>query len=202
MAVWTISAQEGAGGEELARRLAGAAGVPLHDRAGLVELAEANRIDVPDADRLEPGISTPTAIALSIATGLGSAEAFLELNRRRQLPDLGRRVLREAARSARVIRAPAAFAALGDHPGAVHARIRAPLEWRVEAHRREHLLDQQRALRAVKHDDHEKHAWVHWLYHVDVDDPAQFTLVLDAGRLATDRMVDVLLAAGGRPPAV
>ena len=201
MAVWTISAQEGAGGDELARRLAAAADVPLYDRTALAELAEANRIEVPDVDRLEPGISAPTAIALSIATGLGSAEAFLELNRRRHLPDLGRRVLREAARSPCVIRAPAAFAALGEHPGAVHARIRAPLDRRVEAHRREHLVDHERALRAVKHDDHAKHAWVHWLYHVDVDDPAQFTLVLDAGRLSTDRMVDVLLAAGGRPPA-
>jgi cytidylate kinase len=200
VAVWTISAQEGAGGEQLARRLAHAAGVPLYDRAGLAELAHAARIDVPDVAQLEPGIGSTTAIALSIATGLGSAEAFLELTRRRELPELGRRVVAAAAASACVIQAPAAFAALADHPAAVHARIRAPLARRVEAHAREHMVDRQQAARAVKHDDHTKHAWVSWLYHVDVDDPAAFTLVLDASRLGLDRMVDVLLAAGGRAP--
>ena len=96
-----------------------------------------------------------------------------------------------------MIYAPAAFAALSQHPSAVHARLWAPLEWRVATYQRENFVDRRCAEKALKRDDHDKRAWVKSLYHVDIDDLRLFSLVLDASRFSPDRLVQTLLAAGG-----
>ena len=96
-----------------------------------------------------------------------------------------------------MIYAPAAFAALVEHPAAVHVRLWAPLEWRISAYQREQLVDRRCAEKALKRDDHGKRAWVKSLYHVDIDDLRLFSLVVDASRFSPDRLVQTLLAAGG-----
>jgi cytidylate kinase len=106
-------------------------------------------------------------------------------------------VLVEAVRQPAVIVAPAAFAALRDHPSAVHLWLRAPLDWRVETYARENLVDRRQAERTVRHDDHLRHGWAKALYHVDVDDPGQFSLVVDASRVPPHRIVDAVLATAG-----
>src|SRR5215475_7743263 len=100
MAIWTISAQPGTPGRAAAAELAAHAGVPLLDRHALVELAH--------------------ALALSLATGAGSIEAFRELELRRALPELARTIVHEVSRHPAVILAAGAFACLRDHPAAVH----------------------------------------------------------------------------------
>ena len=107
----------------------------------------------------------------------------------------------EAARSPCVILAPSAVAALGDHPGAVHARLRAPLEWRIAAYQREHVVDRGTAEHAVKRDDHAKHMWVKTLYHGDLDDFRLFSLAVNVSRFSPQRVVEILLAAAGKGPA-
>ena len=96
-----------------------------------------------------------------------------------------------------MIYAPTAFAALAEHPSAVHVRLRAPLEWRISTCKREQLVDRRCAEKALKRDDHGKRAWVKSLYHVDIDDLRLFSLVLDASRFSPDRPVETMLAAGG-----
>lgn len=96
-----------------------------------------------------------------------------------------------------MIYAPAAFAALTEHPSAVHVRLRAPLEWRISACKREQLVERRCAEKALKRDDHGKRAWVKSLYHVDIDDLRLFSLVLDASRFSRGRLVEAMLAAGG-----
>jgi Cytidylate kinase-like family len=200
MAVWTISAQAGTGGEDVAARLAAAAGAPLLDRKTLALYAHRLNPLVEDGEELEARVGGALNLAaLSLAMTTGSVEAFLELQLRKTLPELGRAVLTDAARRPCVIFAAAAFAALPEHPFAIHVRLRAPLDWRIANHRREHLVDRRCAEKAVKHDDHLKHAWVKTLYHVDVDDLRLFSVVLDASRSSTDRLVEILLAAGGVP---
>ena len=126
----------------------------------------------------------------------GSPHAFRELQLRQTLPELGRAVLREAAREPVVILPPAAFAALGDHPSAVHVRLRAPFEWRVAACQREEVVDRRCAEKTTRHDDDHQRAWVKKLYHVDLDDPTRFSMVVDVSRFHPARVVDLLLAAG------
>jgi hypothetical protein len=198
MAVWTISAQAGTGGEEVAARLAVAAGAPLLDRKTLALFAHQLNPLVEDSEELEARVGGALNLAaLSMAMTTGSLEAFLELQLRKTLPELGRAVLADAARRPCVIFAAAAFAALPEHPSAIHVRLRAPLEWRIANYQREHLVDRRCAEKAVKHDDHLKHTWVKTLYHVDVDDLRLFSIVVDASRSSTDRVVEILLAAGG-----
>jgi hypothetical protein len=198
MAVWTISAQAGTGGEDVAARLAAAAGAPLLDRKTLALYAHRLNPLVEDGEQLEARVGGALNLAaLSLAMTTGSLDAFLELQLRKTLPELGRAVLTDAARRPCVIFAAAAFAALPEHPSAIHVRLRAPLEWRIANYQREHLVDRRCAEKAVKHDDHLKHAWVKTLYHVDADDLRLFSVVLDASRSSTDRLVAILLAAGG-----
>jgi hypothetical protein len=197
MTVWTIASQEGTPGHRVAAELASAAQVPFYDRAGLAELGRAAGIELPDLEKVEERFCGRAAQLISLASGSGNAEVFAELNLRRTLPELGRRVIGEAARGPCVIDAGAAFAILDKSLAAVHVRIRAPFEWRVAAYQREQLVNRHHAEKAVHHRDHLERAWVRMLYHLDVDDGSGYTLVLDASRLSCDRLVEILLAAGG-----
>lgn len=198
LAVWTIAAQEGTRGDRLAAALAEAAGVSLLDRKTLALFAHKLDPDLPELDELEGRLGGRlNALALSTAITAGSADAFREVELRQNLPALARVVVAEAARSPGVIYVPAAFAALSEHPSAVHVRVRAPLEWRIATYQREHLVDRRCAEKALKRDDHRKQAWVRSLYRVDLDDARHFSLVLDASRFSPQRLVETLLAAGG-----
>jgi hypothetical protein len=203
MTVWTISAEEGAGGARIAADLASAADVPLLDFKTLATRAHGLLGDVPDLEDLEQRVGGRfNAILLSVALmGAASAGAQAELEFRRTLPELGRAVMGEAARSPCVILAPSACVALRDHPGAVHARLRAPLEWRIAGYQREHVVDRGTAEHAVKRDDHAKHMWVKTLYHGDLDDNRLFSLAVDVSRFSPRRVVEILLAAAGKATA-
>jgi Cytidylate kinase-like family len=203
MAVWTIAAQEGTGGERIAAELAASAGIPLLDRQTLALFAhelDPDDLEVEDFEEIEErfgGRLRMLAFSLAITPGLAAAAAVQELQFRHKLPELGRAVIGEAARRPCVILAPAAFAALPEHPGAIHVRLRAPLACRVASYQREHLVDPGCAEKAIKHDDRVKSAWVRSLYHADIDDDRRFTLALDTSRFPTGRLVEILLAAGG-----
>jgi cytidylate kinase len=137
------------------------------------------------------------AAALGLAsTTLACSEAMRELRFRDELVLLARQVLGEAARGSCVLVTSIGFAALEDTPGAVHVRVRAPLDWRVAGYQREALVDRPTAEKAVKHADHQRHLLVKAMYRTEIEDDSHFSVVLDASRFSTDRMVDVLLAAG------
>jgi hypothetical protein len=196
MTIWTVSAQAGTPGREVATGLAARAGVPLLDRTELVAHARALDPDVGVDEHIEARVGGRlNALALGAAMTAGSAEACRELQLRHALPDLARQVLREVTRQPAVVLAAAAFVPLGDHPGAVHVRLQAPREWRVAAYARTEVVDRRRAEHAIDHEDHVQRDWVRKLFHVDVDDASLFSLVVDASRLSPDRIVDVLLAA-------
>jgi cytidylate kinase len=195
--VWTISAQEGTGGTRVAAELAAAAQVPLLDRQALGALAHQVDPTLPETGDLEARFGRFTMLSLSAALSVGSAEAFREVELRQKLPALGRAILGEAARAPCVIYLPAAFAALEDHPSTLHVRLRAPLECRVAAYQREHLVDRRCAEKRLRQADHRTQAWVKSLYRVDIDDASRYSLVLDASRFSRERFVAILLAAGG-----
>src|SRR6266481_5490449 len=182
MAVWTIAAQEGTGGEQIAAELAASAGVPLLDRQTLARFAcelDPEHLEVEDFEDIERrfgGRLRMFASSLAMTSGPAAAAALQEAQFRHRLPELGRAVVSEAARRPCVLLAPAAFAALPDHPGAIHVRLRAPLGYRVAAYQREHLVDRACAEKAVKRDDHVQAAWLRSLYRVEIDDDCLFTL--------------------------
>jgi cytidylate kinase len=206
MTIWTISAQAGTGGDRIAAELAASAGVPLLDRQTLARFAHdlnPDELEVEDIEQIEErfeGRLRVLALSTAMTTAAVAAVALPEIQFRNRLPELGRAVFSEVARQPCVILSPAAFAALSEHPGAVHVRLHAPLETRIAAYQRDHLVDRGRAAKAISHDDHVKGALVRSLYHVDVDDGRRFGLVLDASRFTPGRLVEILLAAGGSMP--
>jgi hypothetical protein len=196
MAVWTISAQPGTPGVEVAVGLSARAGVPLFDRKSLQPIVHEFSPELGDLDDVEGRFGGRlNALALGAAMSFAAPAAFGEYELRRKLPDLGRRVLGDVARHSAVIFAAAAASALADHASAVHARLWAPKGWRVAAYSRSELVDREKAAHEVGHADHVERAWVHALFDVRVDDPTLYTVVLDASRLPVDRIVGVLLAA-------
>jgi hypothetical protein len=203
MAVWTIAAQQGTGGERIAAELAAAAGVPLVDRGALALFAHElgpGDFEVKDFEQIEErfgGRLRMLACSMAMTNGPAAAAALQEIQFRNGLPELGRAVLGEAASCPGVILAPAAFAALSEHPGAIHVRLRAPLACRIANYQREQLVNRACAEKAIKHDDRATSAWVRSLYHVEIDDDRHFTLALDASRFSLGRLVETLLAAGG-----
>jgi hypothetical protein len=203
MAVWTISAQEATGGARVAGALAAAADVSLFDRETLALLAHEADPTFPERDDLDERFGGRfNMLVLSTAIAVGSADAVHEIELRQKLPALGRAVVGEAARTPCVIYAPAAFAALPEHPSAIHVRLRAPLEWRIAAYQREQCVDRHSAEKALKRNDHRVQAWVRSLYRVDIDDARRFSLVLDASRFSSDRLVEILLAAANVPASL
>jgi hypothetical protein len=203
MAIWTISAQPGTPGPAVAAELAARADVPLLDRHALVELAHELEPGLPVDDDLEARVcGRLNAFALSLATGTGSIEAARELELRRALPELGRTIVHEVSRHPAVVLAAGAFACLRDHPAAVHVRLHAPREWRIDEYARHELVERSRAVKAIDHDDHAQRELVRTLYRLDVDDSRLYSLVVDASRFPVDRIVELLLAAAATRSAV
>jgi cytidylate kinase len=197
--VWTISAERGAGGTAVATGLAERAGVPLLDLDGLARIARELDPDVRSREDLERMLGDRwEMLGLGLAVTVGSAEAVRTLKVRSALPELARKVLDRAGKAPGVILAPGAFAALADHPAAIHVRLRGPFEWRVASHQRDYVVDRKQASEAVKHDDKARRGWVKALYGVDVDDPRPFWLVVDVSRFERSRLVELLLAAAGK----
>jgi cytidylate kinase len=206
LTVWTISAQEGTGADQVAAELAAAAEVPLVDRNSLAILAhdvDPDHFAAEEFDEIEQrldGRFKTLALSMALISGPASGAAAQELQFRQRLPELACAVLTEAARRPCVILAPAAFVALREHPAAIHARLRAPVACRVAAYQREHLANRDCAQKAVAHDDRVKHDWVRKIFRTELDDDSLFTLTLDTSRFTRERLVNTLLAAGGMPP--
>jgi hypothetical protein len=202
MAVWTVSAEQGTGGDRLSASLAAAADVPLFDRDVLALLAREINPEVTDGatiDELERcvGGGGVTLLALGIPFSPLAGDMVRQLQLHHALPELGRAVTARAARSPSVIFASGAFAALASHPAAIHVRLRAPLEWRIAQYARERFVNRRCAEKEVREDDRRKHAWLRSIYHVDIDDPRYYAMVLDASRFSLERQVETLLSAGG-----
>jgi cytidylate kinase len=198
--VWTIDAEPWSGGEEVARRLAEGADVPLVDGQFSVALALALGTTVAGARSLEH-----TAAGWFVRRGLllaGSTrvapEAMQELDRLDRCGPELERTAREAARAPCVILGRAAYVALASHPGARHVRIRAPRDWRARHLAAERCISLRRARREVVRADRRRRATARRIFGHDVRDVAPFHLVCDRSRLSEDAIVDVLLLLGGR----
>lgn len=200
MTVWTLSLEEGTGGEEIAASLAAAADVPLIDREAEAVIAQVLGLLPEEVDQLErhlPGPLYRIAIAVSASSGYAMPdESRIKLPAVRETTE---RVFREAARWPCVLLGRAGFRIVADHPGALHVRLRAPFEWRVSNHARAHLITLAEAADAIRKEDHARETYVKRLYDIRLDDPANFHLVIDVSRLDRDTVVRVLLEVAGRP---
>jgi cytidylate kinase len=200
MTVWTLSMEEGTGGEEIAATLAAAADAPLIDREAEAAIAQVLSWHPDDVDQFEHHLPGPLyRIGLSLSAAQGYAipdQSRLNVPVVRETTE---RIFQEAARWPCVLLGRAGFRIVADHPGALHVRLRAPFEWRVRHHARVHLITAVEAAEVIRKEDHARETYVKRLYDIRLDDPANFHLVIDVSRLDRDTVVRVLLEAAGRP---
>src|SRR5690348_7873824 len=101
IALWTLSAQMGVSGREVATRLSERAGVPLYDDGALLEAALERGVEALAAD--ESALATRVGgrlgmLGLQAAVAAGSIDAMQELCLRQELPEVARVLIRETAR--------------------------------------------------------------------------------------------------------
>ncbi|HWQ23917.1 MAG TPA: cytidylate kinase-like family protein [Gaiellaceae bacterium] len=204
MPVWTISFEAGSGGELVARELAECAQAPLIDRQAVLAIAHAFGVEIEDADHLEhhpPGSPLEKfGLGLAALAPLG-ASAVAELVRQPTLRAVTERVVHEAARQRCVVLGRGGFIILADHPGAIHIRLHAPLEWRTARYAREECVSREEARKALLAEDRARDAYLRRLYGRHFADLRGFHLVIDASRFSTRTIVEMALVAGGVVPS-
>jgi hypothetical protein len=200
IALWTLSAQMGVSGREVATRISERAGVPLYDDSALLEAALERGLEALAAD--ESALATRVGgrlemLGLQAAIAAGSTDAMQELRLRQELPEVARVLIRETARPPGVVLAAAGFAALRNNPAAIHIRLRASRDWRIASYARDNLVDRGSAKRAIQADDRKQRKLAWLLGGVDIEDPRAFSMVLDVSQFTTDRLVELLLSCTG-----
>jgi cytidylate kinase len=199
--VWTIDAEPGSGGRAIARELAHRADVPLVDEAFTLALALDLGTSVEAARDYERAV--PWVVRHALLIGMSARpgpEMALELRRLEDSRQAVGRVVREAARTPCVIFGRCAYELLASHPGALHARIWAPLHWRVELAARNgcsSVAEARRRLIRAERDRLRANRWL--LRRRGPETPVH--VVCDASRLSSSAIVELLLAAAGREAA-
>jgi cytidylate kinase len=85
-------------------------------------------------------------------------------------------------------------------PAATTLRVRiiAPLEYRIEAVRREHGIAREQAASQVEATDRERRRFIEEHFHFDPSDPTNYDLVLNAARFSQAECAELVVAALGR----
>ena len=206
MAVVTVSRQFGAGGSEVARRVAEQLGWTVIDnefvgavatRAGLpAEAVAAQEERVPSLmERLARAlaISSPEVF---VAGAAGATEADEE-----KLVAVTERVIHETAAHGRVVlvgRGAQALLAGAKEQDALHVYVTAPREERVRVVAERQGVPAQEAARAVDATDAARDRYVQRHYRRRRDDAANYHLVVNTALLGYDGAADLVVAAARR----
>ncbi len=197
--VITVSAPLGAGGDQVAQRLAGQLDLPFVDRA------------------------IPAAVAAHLSVPVASAEARDEQRERRALrllvsaantePLFGLEVVgvdfddedqfrlateaslwELAATSGGVILGRVGAVILAGHPRAIHVRVTASRTARCRRVAEYGGLDEPAALRLIDRTDRARDQYAHHLYGVDLSDPGLYDLIVATDKLSIEDAAQVVTA--------
>ncbi len=218
MAVITISRQYGSGGDEIARHICDILGYQHFDKRMIaratmeVGLSEQEIVDYSEEnhkvrgflDRLfgRQAFIASTRVWKEDATGVRSSEEIF-LNEDAALA-LVQKAVRSAYRAGNlVIVGRAGQVILKDNPGVLHVRIEAPLEDRIQR-----VKEQIKAERKLYHADIELRRdaqdliierdaasidYLNRFYHVDLDDPLLYHLVINTGKVSIGQAAEIII---------
>jgi cytidylate kinase len=196
----TISRQYGAGGSEVARRVASALGWSVIDNEIVGQVAERAGLTTEEvAARDERAPSFVERLARTLAA---SSQEFAlpggQLPAAVAEPSLVRlteAVVKEAAAHGRVVLVGrAAPAVLGQTAGAIHAKMVAPKPFRILVAAERLGLDAKAAERAMEEMDAQRARYHKQYYQRDWDDPLHYHMVLNTGVLGFDGAADLIVA--------
>jgi cytidylate kinase len=80
----------------------------------------------------------------------------------------------------------------------LRVRVVAPIEYRIEAVRREHAISVKAATKQVETKDRERNRFVTRHFQIDPINPASYDLVLNAARFSTGECADLIVDALNR----
>lgn len=181
MAVITISREPGAGGEEIAARLAGKLGFLLVDKMHLARLWR--EIDLDEA-KLS---SVDELIPFDEHALDGETEACARL-----LPDL---LAQLAEEHDLVIIGRGAQGLFRDRPGTLHVRIVASRDFRVRQLQDKEGIAVREARRQIRRLEDQRSRYVRVLYQLNWAAPVLYDLVLRMDRLSIDHAMKLVVAA-------
>jgi len=196
----TISRQYGAGGSAVARLVADALSWTLVDNEFIKQVAQ--RAGLPPeevANREERVLSFVERLSLMMASSApelfppetGTAEDRDEV----MVVRMTERLVAELEDEGRaVLVGRAAPAVLGQECDAVHVKLVAPVAFRLEQACRRLSLDPKEAREVLKRTDKNRARYHREYYDRDWDDPANYDMVLNTGRLQFDGAAAVIVA--------
>ena len=196
----TISRQYGAGGSAVARLVADALSWTLVDNEFIKQVAQ--RAGLPPeevANREERVLSFMERLSLMMASSApelfppetGTAEDRDEV----MVVRMTERLVAELEDEGRaVLVGRAAPAVLGQECDAVHVKLVAPVAFRLEQACRRLSLDPKEAREVLKRTDKNRARYHREYYDRDWDDPANYDMVLNTGRLQFDGAASVIVA--------
>jgi cytidylate kinase len=196
----TISRQYGAGGSAVARLVADALGWTLVDNEFIQQVAK--RAGLPPeevANREERVLSFVERLSLMMASS--APELFPPETGTAEDPDevmvvrMTERLVAELEDEGRaVLVGRAAPAVLGQDCDAVHVKLVAPVAFRLEQACQRLSLAPKEAREVLKRTDKNRARYHREYYDRDWDDPANYDMVLNTGRLQFDGAAAVIVA--------
>jgi MFS family permease len=202
--VITVSAPLGAGGDQVAQRLAGQLNLPFVDRA--IPAAVAGQLSVPVAsaqardERREPGALRLLVSVANTEPLFGSGVA-IDLDDEDQFRLATEAALWElAATTGGVILGRVGAVILAGHPRAIHVRVTASRATRCRRVHEHGGLDEPAALRLIDRTDRARADYAHHLYGADLNDPSLYDLIVATDKLSIKdaaRVVTAFLTVSG-----
>jgi cytidylate kinase len=196
--VVTISATYGAGGSRVGPRVAEELGVPFVDRAIPAAVAERLGWPLPDADAQDDAGPHGLNRLLRSLVGLGPMSGIdlrTDFGDRSFADATEAEIRRHAETTGGVVVGRAGAVVLRDRPGALHVRLDAPVERRVEQAMAINGTDRETARRRVHENDAARRAYVETFYGADARDPALYHLVLDSTAVPLETCVEIVVGA-------
>ncbi len=83
---------------------------------------------------------------------------------------------------------------LKDVPHALHIRIVAPMDLRIERLMKREKFSREAALHLIKKSDHDRSCYAHTVYERDWSNPEDFDIVFDTGKLSSEEIIGLIIA--------
>ena len=197
--VITVSAPLGAGGDQVAQRLAGELNLPFVDRA--IPAAVAEQLSVPVAsaqardDRREPAALRLLVSAANTEPLFGLEVAGIDFDDEDQFRLATEAQLwKLAATSGGVILGRVGAVILAGHPRAIHVRVAASRATRCRRVHEYGGLDEPAALRLIDRTDRARADYARHLYGADLSDPGLYDLIVATDKLSIEDAAQVVTA--------
>jgi len=198
----TVSREFGAGGSLLAARVAETLGWKLVDNQLVDEVARRAGLSADVVkEREERGPTFVDRLARALAAGspelLGRASEVPELAEARQRR-ITEQVVADLASDHVVLVGRAASAVIGRQQDALHVKLVAAVEFRVQVVADRFGIPPDEARRQIRDVDAHRARYHRQYYHRDWNDPCHYHLVLNVGWLGLDRAAQLVVDAVNR----